>query len=477
MTTLDTPDWVESYDYQQAAVRSWLEQDAQGVLQMATGTGKTVTSLLAASTIARQLEGRLALVIAVPYQHLVDQWAEAVRDFGAAPVLAYESRANWQEQLEGDVLEFNRGASDGFVVITTHTTFASSPFQRMIGRLRRPERMVVGDEVHHMGAPHLRASLPEAIPIRLGLSATPERFYDEEGSADLFEYFGPIAFEYSLQEAINNGALCEYYYVPHVVELTDDEAEEYRALSKKIARLLNEEGDLGGSGGDADLQANEELKFALFNRARLVGTAENKLTHLQALLEQESDIHHTLVYCGDGTVEGSVANRTERHVDAAVTSLRSNLGIRAERFTADENRSERQELLQRFEEGDVEALVAIRCLDEGVDVPATQTAYMLASSSNPRQFVQRRGRILRTHPGKSHATIHDFVVAPPVDLQRLDEDDPTYVTERSLVRKELERVNLFAEAARNHPDADIPGIPTEGGALGELKRGFNLRNL
>lgn len=474
MTALETPDWVEPRDYQQEAIRAWLGQDARGVLQMATGTGKTVTSLLAAANVSETLDGELALIIAVPYQHLVDQWAEDVRDFGASPVLAYESRANWQEHLEGDVLEFNHGVSDGFVVVTTHTTFASDPFQRMIGRLRRPERMLIGDEVHHMGAPHLRNALPESVPIRLGLSATPERFYDDEGTDDLFEYFGGIAFEYMLQEAIENGALCEYYYVPHVVELTDEEADEYLELSIKIARLLGKE---NGSGGDADLQDNDELKFALFNRARIVGTAENKLIRLQQLLQKDSDIHHTLVYCGDGTVEGGVSNRTQRHVDAAVSTLRSDLGVRAERFTADETRSERKDLLRRFDEGEIEALVAIRCLDEGVDVPATQTAYMLASSSNPRQFVQRRGRILRTHPGKAHATIHDFVVAPPVDLQRLDEDDPTYATERSLVRKELERVNLFAEAARNHPDADIPGIPTEGGALGALKRGFNLRNL
>lgn len=474
MTALTSPDWVEPRDYQQEAVQSWVDRDAQGVLQMATGTGKTVTSLLAATTVARNLEGNLALVIAVPYQHLVDQWAEDVRDFGGSPVLAYESRANWQEDLEGEVVEFNRDASDGFVVITTHTTFASPQFQRMIGRLRRPERMLIGDEVHHMGAPHLRESLPEDIPLRLGLSATPERFYDDEGTDDLFGYFGGIAFEYGLQEAIDNGALCEYYYVPHVVHLTDEEADEYLEISRKIARLID---DSDGGTGDADLQGNTQLQFALFERARLVGTAENKLVRLVELLNRESDVHHTLVYCGDGTVEGTVGDRTQRHVDAAVTTLRSDLGIRAERFTADENRSERQELLERFGAGDVEALVAIRCLDEGVDVPATETAYMLASSSNPRQFVQRRGRILRTHPGKSHATIHDFVVAPPVELRNLDDEDPTFTTERNLVRKELERVNLFAEAARNHPDADIPGIPTEGGAIGELKRAFNLRNL
>jgi superfamily II DNA or RNA helicase len=182
------------------------------------------------------------------------------------------------------------------------------------------------------------------------------------------------------------------------------------------------------------------------------------------------------VYCGDGTVEGSVGDRTERHVDAALSTLRK-LGIRAKRFTADEDREEREELLASFDAGDVEALVAIRCLDEGVDVPATRTAYVLASSSNPRQFVQRRGRILRTHPGKQHAVIHDFIVAPPSEIRDATAGDERFKTERNLVRQELERVNLFGEAARNHPDADVQGIPTDAGAIGELKQEFNLRQL
>jgi len=313
--------------------------------------------------------------------------------------------------------------------------------------------------------------LPESIPMRLGLSATPQRFYDDEGSDALFEYFGDVVFEYSLQEAIRNGNLCEYYYIPHVVELTPDEEDEYLALSRKIARLVQR---YGGDLSDAENNERTDLKFALFERARLIGSAENKLERLTELIGEQSPVEHTLVYCGDGTVEGSVGDRTERHVDAALSALRK-LGIRARRFTADEDRAEREELLAAFDAGDVEALVAIRCLDEGVDVPATRTAYVLASSSNPRQFVQRRGRILRTHPGKHHAVIHDFIVAPPSEIRDATAGDERFKTERNLVRQELERVNLFGEAARNHPDADVQGISTDAGAIGELKRAFNLR--
>jgi len=145
------PEWVEPRDYQQRAVQSWAAAGGQGVLEMATGTGKTVTSLLTASHVAEQIDGEMALVIAVPYQHLVDQWAEDVRDFGGNPILAYESRKNWQERLEGELAEFDLGVRDSLVVITTHTTFASANFQRVLSRVNRDRFMLIADEVHHMG--------------------------------------------------------------------------------------------------------------------------------------------------------------------------------------------------------------------------------------------------------------------------------------------------------------------------------------
>lgn len=471
---LSRPDWVEERPYQRRAVRQWVEGGAQGILKMATGTGKTITSLMAAEHVSQALDDCLALIIAVPYQHLVEQWAEDVKEFGTQPIMAYQSRANWQENLQRQMLAFNSGARSTFCVITTHKTFASDVFQRELKRIQGAEQLLIADEVHHLGAPHLSSSLPDSIPMRLGLSATPERWYDSEGTDILHSYFdGGVVYEYSLPEAIENGALCEYYYVPHIVELTDEEALEYEELSSKIAKLAAKiEGDLG----DADLQSNNKLKQALFARARLLGTAEEKLEYLLTLIEAQGDVSHTLVYCGDGSVESETSDQSLRHVDAAVKLLRTELGVRARRFTADEDQSERKRLLDEFERGKLEALVAIRCLDEGVDVPATETAYILASSSNPRQFVQRRGRILRSHKNKEYAVVHDFVVAPPARLGEGD-DGPVFTSERSLVKKELERVNMFAESARNHPDAEIDGIPTSDRSLQQLKRRFGLRDL
>jgi DNA phosphorothioation system restriction enzyme len=469
------PTWVEHRAYQQNAIKSWLDAGGRGIYNMATGTGKTVTSLLTAAEIADKLDGNLALIIAVPYQHLVDQWAEDVTDFGSDPVLAYKARRQWQERLERELLEFNMGSRSSVVVITTHTTFASDSFQNTLSRLNNDRTMLIADEVHHLGSPQHIESLPEEIQLRLGLSATPERFYDEEGTETLFEYFGDgVVFEYSLSEAIENGALVEYYYLPHVVTLTPEEAEQYDVLSAKIARLAAKQ---GGDIGDADLQGNTSLKHALFKRARLIGTAANKLEKLQELLEHRETIEHTLVYCGDGSVEDEMTGDTKRHVDATVDLMETELGLAVNRFTARESQSEREDLLAQFESKALDALIAIRCLDEGIDVPATKTAYVLASSSNPRQFIQRRGRILRPHPGKDHAVIHDFIVSPPEFSVGKTTSDNQFKTERRLVQKELERVNLFSEAARNHPDADVPGLPTSSGSLNELKTRYNLRQM
>lgn len=471
---LEAPDWLESRSYQKEAIQSWIKMEGKGIFEMATGTGKTVTALSAATELCERLDEELLIIIAVPYQHLVDQWEEVLKEFNVHPILAYESRRRWLTKFESSITELTRGFREFVVVVTTHDTFSSNIFQRVLDRSAFNRSLLIADEVHHLGASHYSQNLPDKIQFRLGLSATPNRFYDQSGTMKLKEYFGPIVFSYSLSEAIENCDLTGYYYIPHIVNLTSEEAQEYINISTKIARNIAHNNDEDTS-DHIPLENNDRLKHLLFQRSRLVGTAKNKILRLKKLINDRDQISHTLIYCGDGSTDRSRDNRTERHVDATLAEMRMS-GVYAKRFTADESRSEREELLNKFEAGDIEALVAIRCLDEGVDVPATETAYILASSSNPRQFVQRRGRILRNHPGKQHATIHDFIVAPPEALwANKEENKKMFSVERRLVKRELDRVELFAESARNHPDADIPDLETDAGALGELKTHFNLR--
>ena len=414
--TLTPPEWLEARQYQQAAIDAWMQKQGQGILNMATGTGKTITALLAASELMELQDGRLVLVVAAPYQHLVDQWVEELADFGVPPVRAYQSRTTWTNDLVSRITEYKNGVRDIVAVVTTHATFANDHFQKLLGRLNGAETLLIADEVHHLGAPHLREHLPDAVRARLGLSATPERWYDESGTRALNSYFSNgVVYEYGLEEAIENGHLCEYYYVPHVITLTDEEEEEYLALSRAIGKRLASQD--ASEVGDADFAKDEALERLLFKRARLIGTAENKLPRLRSLIERTRDIDHTLVYCGDGSVEAEEGEETKRQLRAATELLGNELGLKVHQFTYEEDQETRERLLEDFEKGTLEALVAIRCLDEGVDVPATQTAFILASSSNPRQFVQRRGRILRPHHEKNYAVIHDFVVAPPRSIR------------------------------------------------------------
>jgi DNA phosphorothioation system restriction enzyme len=467
---LSEPDWIERRPYQKEAVQNWINAGGKGILKMATGTGKTLTSLLASHELYDRQDERLGLIVAAPYQHLVEQWRDAMMDFNMDPILAYKSRSRWEDDFARAVTEFNWGANDNFSVITTHKTFSSDHFQNVLSRLDGNESLLILDEVHHMGASHYRKQLPENIRNRMGLSATPERYYDETGTEELFDYFdNGVVFEYGIKKAIDNGFLCEYYYIPHIIELTEDEEHQYLNLSERIGQLSHVVDN------DIELTEDDRLKTLLIKRARLIGTAENKIKRLKKIMPQQDNIEHTLVYCGDGSVESDdVHDETQRHVDATVQALGKDIGLKVHPFTAQETQSERERLLQEFEDGDLQALVAIRCLDEGVDVPATETAYLLASSTNPIQFVQRRGRILRQYPGKERAVIHDFIVAPPKSVNPNTMDDSQFNMERKLISKELKRASVFAEDALNHPDADLQGLPTSQGSIRKLKEEYNL---
>ena len=470
MVDLSIPDWLEPRDYQEEAVEKWMSREGQGILHMATGTGKTITALLAGVRLANLQDGKIALIVAAPYQHLVDQWISDLNDFGVTPIRAYKSRHSWTDDVAGQITEFRSGGRDVVAVVTTHATFGSVHFQQMLRRMDGTETLLIADEVHHLGAPHLREYLPESVRARLGLSATPHRWYDEEGTNAIMDYFSNgVVYDFGLEEAINSGYLSEYYYVPHIVHLTDAESEDYIALSRAIGKRI---GSVTGDIGDVGFQEDEQLKQLLFKRARLIGTAENKLEKLRSLVSRSQDIHHSLVYCSDGQIE-SEGEATKRQLDAVTELLGKDLGLKTHKFTYEEDQETRERLLDDFEQGTLDVLVAIRCLDEGVDVPATQTAFVLASSSNPRQFIQRRGRILRPHPTKEYAVIHDFIVAPPTDI-RLGESESIFNLERRLVQKELQRASTFADSAKNHPDAELSSIPTSSESLADLKRDFNL---
>lgn len=424
------PPSVTLRDYQEEAIAAWLIHEGRGLLEMATGTGKTITALAASARLFDQ-QKRLAVVIAVPYQHLVDQWNEEAQAFGYRPILAYQSKTRWIDELNHQIIDFNGGYRDFISVIVTHATFITTDFQNSIARLTGPA-LIIADEAHHLGAEQSRQSYPENIGFRLALSATPDRWFDDMGTALLRAYFGETVFTLPLEKAIGL-SLTEYYYYPHLVPLTDEEMESYQELSLKIARIARRE----------DEEGQEILKRLLIKRADLLNHAKNKLPVLSALVDAESKIEHTLFYCAPG------------QIDEVVKLLGWDKGLSVHRFTAEEDPEKRQLLLNGFAAGEWQALVAMKCLDEGVDVPNTRTAFFLASSSNPREFIQRRGRILRRASGKEFSIIHDLIAVPP-SAWDVSQDSATFESERSVIKRELERFKEFAKLARNkHQAMDV----------------------
>lgn len=418
---LAVPPSIELRDYQEEAIGLWFANDCLGLLEMATGTGKTITAL-AASVRLFEREQRLAVIILAPYQHLVDQWAAESSKFGHHSILAYRGQQYWRDLLAQRVYSYNQGNIPSLTTITTHATFTTDVFQETISRLKGPV-LIIADEVHHLGSKTRRNCLPQQVPYRLALSATPDRWFDDVGTAALRSYFGSTVFELSLAQAIGI-SLTPYYYHPVLVELTEVEMGHYRALSTKIARLF-------AKGSDLD---DEQLGSLLRRRSNLLNSATNKLARLSELVDQQKQVKHTLFYC------------SPQQIDDVVQLLGWEKRLLVHRFTAQEDIPTRLALLERFDKEELDALVAMRCLDEGVDVPSTRTAYILASSGNPREFIQRRGRVLRKYPGKEYAVLYDLIAVPPLpsfaDVESLN-------AERSILRRELKRFAEFADSSQN----------------------------
>lgn len=424
--------------YQKQAVNNWFANRGRGTLKMATGSGKTITALAIATELYHQINLQ-ALIVVCPYRHLVTQWAKEAEKFNLKPILAFESVHQWQRQLSTELYQLRSGYQPFLTLITTNATLISESLQSQLCYF--PEKtLIIGDEAHNLGSPKLEESLPRNIGLRLGLSATPERHFDEKGSEAIFNYFGAVLKpELTLADAIRQGALVRYLYYPILVELTEAESREYKRLTTRIGwALMNNE----------NFENNDTVTALLMQRARLIGTAVNKLNALRQLMKKRLNTSHTLFYCGDGTVD-HLEDASTRQLEATVELLGSELGYRVNTYTAETPLLEREKLRRQFEQGELQGLVAIRCLDEGVDIPAIQHAVILASSSNPRQFIQRRGRILRPHPGKERATLFDMIVLPP-ELER-----DALEVERNLLRKELKRFLEFADLADNAGEARI----------------------
>ena len=437
------PEWLNLYDYQQEAIKNWQANDYCGIFDMATGTGKTLTALGAVAELCKNVK-RLAVIIVCPYQHLVEQWVEDIRAFGANPIIGYSgsSYTNYKKELKNRIFNFNYKITDFFCFITTNASFMSKAINEEIRKLSQDTILVV-DEAHNFGAKNLQNTLQQDFTYRLALSATLERQGDEDGTNILRNFFGNKCIEYGLERAIAEKKLTPYYYYPVIVYLTDAELDKYQLYTSKIIQNIVKR-------KDKTIVTNLAKEFML-KRARLVAGASEKIEKLREMANDFKNEKNMLIYCGATNVQGydNCSDDDIRQIDYISRMLNFDFGMRTAQFTSREDSKERKRRLEEFQNGEIQALIAIKCLDEGVNVPAIKTAYILASTTNPKEYIQRRGRVLRLYPGKEAAYIYDFITLPREFTTVENTSSELAKSERALVVKEIRRMREFCHIALN----------------------------
>ena len=442
------PDYVDLYDYQKNAIDSWVKHSFCGIFDMATGTGKTYTALASVSKLSQMLDEKLAVIIVVPYKHLVEQWVEDIKEFNVNPIKAYGySGSNWRNEFSNAVTAYNIQSIDHFCIITTNATFGGEDFQSILQKFHR-NFCFIADEAHNLGAEKIGQKLPKKARYRLALSATLERAGDLKGTELLYNYFGETCIKFSLKEAIKRGFLTRYYYHPILVFLNKDELDHYNELTEKIIAA-------GYSGGE-EVEKGSYLELLLIQRARIVAGCHEKVKKLVGAIKPYQREGHILVYCGATKYDRDDIDdlSDERQIDAVNNRLYNELGMRVCKFTSEENDERRKEIKRLFSAGDIQVVTAIKCLDEGVNIPSINKAFILASSTNPKEYIQRRGRVLRKSGGKTYAEIFDFITLPrPLeDVTYIDSN--TRKHDIAMVKREFVRMREFAEDAENPMDAE-----------------------
>jgi superfamily II DNA or RNA helicase len=426
-------------DYQLKAILEWKKNNYRGIFSMATGTGKTLTAIGALVHLWNNISEPLFTIIICPYTHLVEQWIEDLERFNIKSIIAY-GQYKWENDLKNEVRSISHGLKNYSCVITTNSTYSTDRFQKTINKIK-VKQVIIVDEVHNFGAKKIRDMFIDKIEYRLALSATPKRYFDEEGTNDIIEYFDKIVFELSLRDAIEKDFLTKYYYFPVLVYLNDDEYEEYKEITLKIAKCY-----VSSSNEDS---VSDSLTSLLIKRARILNLAESKIDCFKKLIDSRTGSYNNLVYCAAGKQKND-----KRQIDVITDILGNELNMDIRRFTSQEKKDARSRIIEDFSNNSTQCIVAIKCLDEGVNIPSIETAYILASSGNEKEFIQRRGRVLRKYPGKKFAKIYDFVVLPRVIKDVPFIEDKLKNIDKRIINKELARMKEFTDLSINKSDGE-----------------------
>lgn len=435
------PDGIRLHDYQEEAVQVWQANVYKGIFDMCTGSGKTYTALYGMIQLSKSLDEKLAVFIVCPYIHLVSQWEEDVEKWCSVPIIIAHSKSpnrEWKKDLMMAYKRFRREGSP-FVCITTNDSFAGEELQQYIVRFSETQNvLLIVDEAHNFGSVQMINVMPWNIPYRIALSATIKRYMDKTGTNKINQFFGEKCIEYTLEQAIADGNLVHYDYIPIPVVLSEYELLRYKQLSQKLKKYIVVK--------NGKMKISEAGKPIIYERTRLLAGAENKIGVLINLFQKYYTDNNILVYCGATSVEDEDTGESVRQIDLVTKRLQTEYHMSVKRFTAEENLKERQNIKMYFAQGMYQVITAIKCLDEGVNIPGIKTAFIMSSSRNPKEFVQRRGRLLRKSDNKKKAVIYDFVTLP----RDLDNVVPNDIEEdKTIIVGEIARMVEFGRLADN----------------------------
>ena len=436
----ERPIQIDAYD-------AWISNGKNGVFAMATGSGKTVTAL---NCLRKQYKenGYYKAIIVVPTQALAIQWEKEAKAFNFQHIVSTHTDKDWKNTLSRYTTRSLLDQSKSIIIITTYATFNRKDMQLFINRVKGIETfMYIADEAHNIGSTSSLKHLPHNILWRIGLSATPERIYDDIGSEKLYEFFNSrppeYTYRYTMKQAIEENILCHYDYYPIFVELTNSEMEEYEYISTQLRKFIDP--DTG--------KYKPEAEKLLLKRKRIIHKAENKKVAISNLLEDlkhKRKLDYTFVFVPEG-YEPDYSERDSYDIDQEdihiideYAQMFKNQGYSYHKYIS--GLDDAPGILKSFAEGDIQILLSMKCLDEGVDIPRAEHAIFCSSTGNPRQFVQRRGRVLRKSKGKDKAKIWDLIVMPPNVM------NDSIGIERNMFISEVKRIVNFAALADNQID-------------------------
>jgi len=417
-------------DYQIKAIDFWISNGYVGLIEMATGTGKTIVAINCVKKLKENLNRDICIVIATPTKLISQQWKKVwYESFKESPFIIDSEKSNTKDLL----YNYTSFVKKSKVIIGTYEYISSDYFVNEIMPMLKGEKLLIADEVHWLGAHKYSFIMQQGYKYRLGLSATPQRMFDEQGTELLMKFFNNKVFSYTLSQAIAEGYLSEYQYYPYFCPLSEEEIDLYEKLTKKF--LINLENDIINYILNND-EIPKSVENILFMRAKIVKKAHCKIPLLQNILEnlkKNGKLKFLIVYFEDYEQIGQAKN------------ILNNLMVKYQIISVRSNSNERRQAIKLLSEGKIDCILAMKVLDEGLDIPFAEREIIISSSSNPKQYIQRAGRILRKSEHKKIAEIYDIIIY--ADLEKISFE--LNQIEKNVISNEIKRAMYFCNSARN----------------------------